>query len=66
MSRANGTRLGSYEVVSALGTGRMGEVFRARDTKLNRDVAIEVLPAALAEGPERVGFPATPWSLSSQ
>jgi hypothetical protein len=40
-----GTRLGPYEVLSALGAGGMGEVYRARDTKLNRDVAIKVMPA---------------------
>ncbi len=40
-----GTRLGPYEVVEAIGAGGMGEVYRARDTKLGRDVAIKVLPA---------------------
>jgi len=49
-----GTRLGPYEIVSPLGAGGMGEVFRARDTKLNRDVAIKVLPAAFAQDSERV------------
>ena len=38
-----GTRLGAYEIVAPLGSGGMGEVFRARDTRLNRDVAIEIL-----------------------
>jgi serine/threonine protein kinase/Tol biopolymer transport system component len=48
------TRLGPYEIVSAIGAGGMGEVYRARDTKLDRDVAIKVLPAALAQHPERL------------
>ncbi len=43
-----GSRLGPYEIASPLGAGGMGEVFRARDTSLNRDVAIKVLPAAFA------------------
>lgn len=49
-----GTRLGRYEITAAIGAGGMGEVFRARDTKLNRDVAIKVLPAAFADDPERL------------
>ena len=49
-----GSRLGPYEIVSAVGAGGMGEVFRARDTKLNRDVAIKVLPAEFAKDHERV------------
>jgi len=44
-----GTKLGPYEIVSPLGAGGMGEVYRARDTRLGREVAIKVLPAALAE-----------------
>ena len=44
MSLATGARLGPYEILSAIGAGGMGEVYRARDTKLNRDVAIKVLP----------------------
>jgi eukaryotic-like serine/threonine-protein kinase len=43
-----GTRLGPYEITSPIGAGGMGEVWRARDSKLNRDVAIKVLPASLA------------------
>src|SRR6476619_6934123 len=50
----SGSRLGSYEVVSALGAGGMGEVYRAHDTNLGRDVAIKVLPEAFAQDPERV------------
>src|SRR5688572_5467390 len=48
MTITPGTRLGPYEVLAPLGAGGMGEVYRARDTKLNRDVAIKVLPAAFA------------------
>ena len=48
-----GVRLGSYEVLSVLGAGGMGEVYRARDTKLNRDVAIKVLPDLFVADPER-------------
>jgi serine/threonine protein kinase len=49
-----GTRLDPYEIVSALGAGGMGGVFRARDTKLNRDVAIKVLPDSFASDAERL------------
>ena len=54
MSLKAGTRIGPYEVVAAIGAGGMGEVFRARDTKLNRDVAIKVLPDSVAADPERL------------
>jgi eukaryotic-like serine/threonine-protein kinase len=54
MTIAAGTKLGSYEVLSPLGSGCMGEVYRARDTKLNRDVALKVLPDAFASDPERM------------
>ncbi len=54
MSLAPGTRLGHYEVVAPLGVGGMGEVWRARDTTLDREVAIKVLPAAFASDPERL------------
>jgi len=51
---AVGTRLGSYEITAKLGEGGMGEVYRATDTKLRRDVAIKVLPAAFTEDKERL------------
>jgi serine/threonine protein kinase len=50
-----GTKLDVYEVVGALGAGGMGEVYRARDTKLGREVALKVLPEALAADAERIG-----------
>ncbi len=49
MSLAPGTHLGPYEIVAPIGAGGMGEVYRARDTKLNRDVAIKVLPAIVRD-----------------
>ena len=54
MTLAPGARLGPYQVVGPLGAGGMGEVYRATDTKLNRAVAIKVLPAAFAAEPERL------------
>jgi serine/threonine protein kinase len=54
MPLAPGTRLGSFEVTSALGAGGMGEVYRARDLKLGRDVAIKILPAAFRSDPDRL------------
>src|SRR6266581_1770068 len=54
MSLDPGTRLGPYEIQSAIGAGGMGEVYRARDTKLDRDVAIKVLAEAFAADPERI------------
>ncbi|HEV8231950.1 MAG TPA: serine/threonine-protein kinase, partial [Thermoanaerobaculia bacterium] len=47
-----GTRLGPYEIVSAIGAGGMGEVYRARDTRLERTVAVKVLPSHLSSSPE--------------
>jgi serine/threonine protein kinase len=49
------TRLGPYDITAPIGVGGIGEVYRARDTKLNRDVAIKVLPESVATDPERLG-----------
>ena len=54
MSIAAGTRLGFYEIVAQIGAGGMGEVYEAHDTKLGRNVAIKVLPAAFVNDPERL------------
>ena len=53
-----GTRVGPYEIVDAIGAGGMGEVYRARDPRLNRDVALKVLPEAFAADPDRRAIPA--------
>ena len=53
MALAPGVRLGPYEVLAAIGKGGMGEVWRARDTKLGREVAIKTLPEAFAADPDR-------------
>ncbi len=53
MSWTRGIRLGPYEILSVIGAGGMGEVYRARDTKLGRDVAIKIMPASLASDAER-------------
>src|SRR5262245_65801522 len=54
MALAPGASLGSYEIISLLGAGGMGQVYRARDGKLNRDVALKVLPDAFAADPDRL------------
>src|SRR6266571_3001442 len=54
MTLSIGTRLGPYEIQSALGAGGMGEVYRARDTKLGRDVALKVLPELFATDLDRL------------
>jgi eukaryotic-like serine/threonine-protein kinase len=54
MSLLPGTRLGAYEIHSALGAGGMGEVYRARDVQLNRDVAIKILPQLFVVDAERL------------
>ena len=54
MTVAPGTRFGSCEVISLLGAGGMGEVYRARDARLGRDVAVKILPAGFAADAERL------------
>ncbi len=54
MPLSPGTTLGPYEVTAKIGEGGMGEVYRARDTKLDRDVALKVLPQAFTDDPDRL------------
>ena len=54
MALSPGTRLGVYEVITQIGAGGMGEVYRARDSRLGRDVAIKVLPGAVSDAPDRL------------
>ena len=53
MTLSHGTRLGPYEISAPLGAGGMGEVYKAKDTRLDRSVAIKVLPAQVSADPER-------------
>ena len=57
MPLSPGTRLGHYRVTAKIGEGGMGEVWQARDTKLDRDVALEVLPEAFTSDPDRLAAP---------
>ena len=54
MSLPSGTRVGPYEIAAQIGAGGMGEVYRARDTRLNRDIALKILPEAFASDPDRL------------
>src|SRR5271166_806866 len=54
MPLAKGDKIGPYEIVDLLGKGGMGEVYRAHDSNLSRDIAIKALPAALAQDPDRL------------
>src|SRR5688572_8542944 len=66
MGLTTGSRLGPYEILSALGAGGMGEVYRARDTTLGRQVAIKVWPEGFAQGAERrAGFEREAQTLAS-
>ena len=64
MSVTIGTKLGSHEITALLGKGGMGEVYRARDTKLKREVAIKILPEEFSRDPDRIArFHAKPKCL---
>ena len=54
MSLSAGTKIGPYQVTAKIGQGGMGEVWQARDTKLDRDVALKVLPEAFTSDPDRL------------
>ena len=54
MALESGSRLGSYEILDAIGAGGMGEVYRAKDTKLGREVAIKVLPEEFTQHPQKL------------
>src|SRR5262245_45788746 len=54
MALSSGSRLGAYEIIAAIGAGGMGEVYRGRGTRLNRAVALKVLPGAFTLDPERL------------
>src|SRR5208283_3034287 len=54
MALVSGTKLGPYEIVSPLGAGGMGEVYRARDPRLKREVAIKILPVSFSSDPQRL------------
>ena len=54
MPLATGERVGPYEIAEKIGAGGMGEVYRATDTKLGRDVALKILPASFAQDPDRM------------
>ena len=60
MTLAPGARLSLYEVTALIGSGSMGEVYRARDTKLDREVALKVLPQAFTQDPDRRWRRSTP------